>query len=145
MVQLLPHVNATLNCIAASLLIAGILFIRRGRERAHRRAMISAFAVSVAFLISYLIYHSMTKHRPLGEQAPQLFRIGYYGMLLSHIVLAAIVPVLAIITIYLGLKDRRAAHRKLARWTFPIWIYVSITGVLVYVALYWLYPVANPA
>ena len=131
----LVHVNATLNATAFLLLIAGYVLIKRGRELAHKRVMLSAFAVSVAFLICYLIYHAMAGSTPYQGQG--ISRAIYFTILISHIILAAAVPPLAIATIYFGLRDARASHRKLARWTFPIWLYVSITGVVVYVMLYW--------
>lgn len=134
----LPAVNAALNSVAAVLLVVGYALIRQGREAAHRRVMLSAFGVSVLFLMCYLVYHFHVGS--VRFQGPPAVRRFYLGMLLSHVVLAAIVPVLALVTIYLGLKQRRAAHRRLARWTLPIWLYVSITGVAIYVMLYHLYP-----
>lgn len=141
-VPVLPHVNASLNALATCLLVAGYLLIRQRREQAHKLVMLCCFGVSVIFLACYLTYHFNTEIvRRLGEQAVGVVRYGYYGILVSHIVLAAAVPFLAVATIYLGLRDRRVAHRRLARWTFPIWLYVSVTGVVVYVMLYWLYPI----
>jgi uncharacterized membrane protein YozB (DUF420 family) len=137
-VEQLPAVNATLNGLAAVLLVVGWLQIKAGKERAHRNTMLTAFGVSVIFLVCYLVYHyhvgSVKFVGPAGVRAV------YLAILLTHVVLAATVPVLALITIYLGLKDRRAKHRKFARWTFPIWLYVSVTGVVIYVMLYHLYP-----
>lgn len=139
----LPHVNVSLNFAAGVLLIVGWTLIRRGRVQAHKWTMLSCFGVSVAFLVCYVIYHWQVgggKRFPTGEGAPPAaIRYAYLAMLASHIVLAAAVPFLAVITIYLGLRDRRAAHRRWARWTFPIWLYVSVTGVLVYLALYQIY------
>ncbi len=134
----LPAVNASLNALATVLLLAGYTLIRRGREQAHKRVMLTAFAVSVAFLVCYLVYHNTAGHVEFSGPSP--VREFYYGLLLTHVVLAVTVPFLAVGTIYLGLKDRRAAHRRLARWTFPIWLYVSITGVVIYVMLYHLFP-----
>ncbi|MBX9788344.1 MAG: DUF420 domain-containing protein [Pirellulales bacterium] len=137
-VEDLPTVNALLNATAAVLLVVGYVLIRQGREQAHKRAMLSAFGVSIAFLACYLVYHWQVRHVPfLG---PPVVRVVYLAILISHIVLAACVPVLAIVTIWLGLADRRAAHRRLARWTLPIWLYVSVTGVIVYLMLYHLWP-----
>lgn len=136
----LPHVNASLNAIATVLLIVGFLLIRRGRVDAHRRVMLSCFGVSVAFLVSYLIYHYQVGSVRFPTYPPVAIRYTYLAILATHIVLAALVPVLATVTIILGLKDKRALHRKWAKWTFPIWLYVSITGVVVYVMLYQLYP-----
>ena len=141
MIHLLPHVDASLNAIATVLLITGYIQIRRGHETAHKRTMLTCFGVSVVFLGCYLTYHFNVGSKPFPKVGyPSWVRIGYLVLLASHVVLAAIVPWMAIATIYLGLRDRRAAHRRLARWTFPIWLYVSITGVAVYLILYWLCP-----
>jgi putative membrane protein len=140
MVHILPHVNATLNAIAFLLLLRGFWLIRHGREQSHRRTMIGAFGVSVLFLVCYLVYHKMAGHRRLPETVQGPIRVGYLTMLASHIVLAALVPILATITIYCGITDRRDAHRRWARWTFPIWLYVSVTGVAIYGVLYWCFP-----
>lgn len=137
-VEQLPAVNATLNGLAAAMLVVGWVLIKRGQVQAHRNTMLAAFGVSVLFLISYLVYHfNVGSVRFTG---PPGVRTVYLAILFSHIVLAAAVPFLAVVTIYLGLKDRRQRHRQLARWTFPIWLYVSITGVVIYVMLYHLYP-----
>lgn len=125
------------------LLIAGFVLIKLQRERAHKRTMLAAFGVSVAFLISYVAYHFWpigAATTPFGGQGAM--RIVYFTILITHIILAMAVPVLAICTIYFGLRDRRDAHRKLARWTLPIWLYVSVTGVLIYLMLYHWYPAA---
>ncbi len=137
-VEQLPAVNATLNGIAALMLVVGWLLIKSGRQRAHKNTMLSAFGVSAVFLVCYLVYHIQVGH--VEFLGPSRVRTLYLAILFSHIVLAATVPVLALITIYLGLKDRRARHRQFARWTFPIWLYVSVTGVVIYVMLYHLYP-----
>jgi uncharacterized membrane protein YozB (DUF420 family) len=134
----LPTVNAGLNSLASVLLILGYRLIRARREEAHQRTMLTAFGVSVAFLVCYVIYHLAVGS--VRFSGPQPVRVVYLVILATHVVLAAAVPFLAIGTIYLGLKDRRSAHRKLARWTFPIWLYVSITGVVIYVMLYHIYP-----
>jgi len=139
-VNALPHVNASLNAIATLLLFGGYVLIRQRREVAHRRVMLACFGVSVLFLISYLIYHAQAGSKRFPDYPPQAIRVTYLTILFSHIVLAALVPFMAIVTIVLGLRDRRQAHRRLAKWTFPIWMYVSITGVLVYLMLYQLYP-----
>ena len=139
-IRYLPHVNATLNGIAAILLIVGYLLIKRGNVTAHKRTMLSCFAVSAIFLVSYVTYHiGIGGSRKFPTSAPQVVRTIYLSILATHAFLAIFVPFLAMITIYLGLKDRRASHRKWARWTFPIWLYVSITGVVVYWMLYQLY------
>lgn len=130
----LPAVNATLNGTAAILLTAGYLLIRSGRKQAHHRVMLAAFTVSILFLISYLIYHSQvgSVHYP----HPGILRTVYLSILSTHTLLAATVPVLAILTLRRALKGEFARHRKLAKWTFPIWLYVSVTGVVVYWMLY---------
>lgn len=134
----LPAVNASLNALAAALLIVGYALVRRGQVAAHRRVMLSAFGVSSLFLACYLVYHYSVGS--VRFQGPPAVRTAYLCVLASHVALAAAVPVLALVTIYLGLADRRAAHRRWARWTLPVWLYVSITGVVIYVMLYHLYP-----
>lgn len=141
-VEILPHINASLNALATVLLIVGYVQIKRRKELAHKRTMLACFGVSVIFLACYLTYHF---NIPGGSKRfptypPDTVRYGYYALLLSHVVLAAAVPFLAVATIWLGLSDRRIAHRKLAKWTFPIWLYVSVTGVVIYLMLYRLYP-----
>lgn len=130
----LPALNATLNAVAAVLLMTGYAFIRRGHVRRHRAAMISACIVSVLFLTSYVIYHANIGSRPFTGRGP--IRIVYFTILLTHVVLAATVPPLAIITLSRGLRGRFDRHVAIARWTFPIWMYVSVTGVIVYLMLY---------
>jgi uncharacterized membrane protein YozB (DUF420 family) len=141
-VETLPHVNASLNALATVLLVAGFVLIRRRQELAHKWVMIGCFCVSVVFLICYLTYHfnipGGSKRFP--RYPPPAVRYSYLAILASHIVLAAAVPFLAVATIWLGLTDRRKQHARLAWWTFPIWLYVSITGVIVYLMLYQLYP-----
>jgi uncharacterized membrane protein YozB (DUF420 family) len=141
LIPLLPHVNASLNALATLLLVVGYVMIRRRRETAHQRTMLACFGVSVAFLACYTAYHvNTTVVNRFPDYPPIAARYAYYFVLLTHVLLAAVVPVLAIITVGLGLRDRRAAHRRLARWTLPIWLYVSATGVLVYGMLYHLFP-----
>jgi protein SCO1/2/putative membrane protein len=127
-------VNATLNATAAVLLVTGYTLIRNGRIQAHKRVMLTAFCVSIAFLICYLVYHSQvgSVHYPKTG----LIRAVYYTILVSHTILAATVPVLAIITLRRALRGDIKRHRKIARWTLPIWLYVSVTGVVVYLMLY---------
>jgi len=139
-IQYLPTVNAALNAAATVLLVSGLVLIKRGREAAHKRAMLAAFVVSMLFLACYLTYHAQAGHVKFG--GPEPVRTIYLAILVSHVLLAATVPFLAGATLYLGLRDRRAAHRRLAVWTFPIWLYVSVTGVVIYVMLYHLYPPA---
>ena len=130
----LPALNAVLNGTAAVLLIWGYTLIRRRRIDQHRRVMISAFAVSILFLISYLVYHAHVGS--VRFQHTGIIRNVYLSILLTHTVLAAAVPFLAAITLWRGLTGRYARHRVIARWTLPIWIYVSVTGVVVYLMLY---------
>ena len=133
-VHSLPAVNATLNAIAAILLAIGYRLIRQKRIQAHRRAMLAAFGVSVVFLVSYLIHHAIVGvvyDRHTGAR-----HAIYLLILTTHTILAVITPVLAIITLRRGLRMDVARHRAIARWTFPIWMYVSVTGVVVYFMLY---------
>jgi putative membrane protein len=145
LIEFLPHINVSLNALATLLLLVGLVLIKRKQELAHRRVMLATFGVSVVFLISYLTYHANadSKHFPTDPQvASTQVRYLYYAILLSHIVLAAIVPLLAIGSIYLGLTGQRALHRRLSVITWPVWFYVSITGILVYLMLYqWYAPV----
>ena len=130
----LPTVNATLNATAAVLLLTGYSLIRRKRIQAHKRVMLTAFGVSIAFLICYLVYHFQVGSVPYQKTGP--LRTVYYSILITHTVLAATVPVLAIITLRRALRGDFKRHRQIARWTFPIWLYVSVTGVIVYLMLY---------
>jgi uncharacterized membrane protein YozB (DUF420 family) len=134
----LPALNAILNGTAAILLTRGYFLIRAGRRQEHKRTMITAFGVSVVFLISYLVYHAQVG--AVYFQKTGFLRYLYLTILFTHTVLAAIVPVLAIITLRRALKGQATGsfdrHRRIARWTLPIWLYVSVTGVVVYVMLY---------
>jgi putative membrane protein len=130
----LPAVNATLNAIAAVLLVWGWTLIRRRRIAEHRRVMIAAFCVSVLFLISYLVYHFEAGSVRFGRTGT--IRTVYLSILATHTVLAAVVPVLAVMSLTRGLRGRYDEHRRIARWTLPIWLYVSVTGVVVYWMLY---------
>ena len=134
----LPAVNAILNSVAAVLLAAGYVCIRRGRIDLHRRCMLAAFATSALFLVSYLVYHAQVGSRPFTGEGP--VRVVYFTILVSHIVLAAAILPLAIVTLRRGLRRDDARHAALARWTLPIWFYVSVTGVAVYWMLYRLHP-----
>jgi uncharacterized membrane protein YozB (DUF420 family) len=144
----LPTLNACLNGTSAVLLVLGYVAIRFRRIALHKACMLSALAVSAAFLTSYLFYHFGVirgQHVSFRERVPLApeWVAGVYGVVLpSHIVLAAVVAPLALLTAYLGLRDRLAAHVRIARWTLPIWLYVSVTGVVVYWMLYRLYPPA---
>jgi len=134
MTPLLPTLDAVLNATAAVLLVWGYTLIRRKRIQTHRKVMIAAFAVSSAFLVCYLLNHylvGMVRFPGTG-----LLRTVYLSILGTHTVLAAAVPVLAILTLSRGLAKRFDRHRAIARWTLPIWLYVSVTGVVVYVMLY---------
>jgi putative membrane protein len=130
----LPALNATLNATSAVLLMSGYAFIRRGYVRRHRAAMISACIVSALFLTSYVIYHANIGSKPFPGQGP--IRLVYFTILLTHVLLAITVPPLALITLSRGLRARFDRHVAIARWTFPIWMYVSVTGVIVYLMLY---------
>ncbi len=134
----LPIVNATLNATATVLLLIAYYFIRQRKIQAHRRTMLTAFAVSCVFLVCYLVYHYNVGSVKFDK--PGWVRTVYLLILFTHTVLAATVPFLAIITLRRGLKREDARHRKIARWTFPIWLYVSVTGVVVYVLLYQVCP-----
>ncbi|MFO1066857.1 MAG: DUF420 domain-containing protein [Pirellulales bacterium] len=146
MIDILPHVNVSLNALSAVLLVLGFVLIKRKQEKAHRNVMLATFAVSALFLICYLAYHFQLHYvygisgKKFSTEAPTPVRIFYYALLLSHVLLAMLVPVLAVLAINNGLKDRREAHRRVVKWAWPIWLYVSVTGVMVYVMLYQLYP-----
>ncbi|MFN0195646.1 MAG: DUF420 domain-containing protein [Planctomycetaceae bacterium] len=136
----LPAINALLNGIATILLLQGLMLAKRKNIAAHKVAMLSAFGISIAFLACYLLYHFMLQ-RYTGSGSKPFTGTGairpiYFGILISHVILAAVVPILAIRTIYLGLKGPVDLHRKWAKWTFPIWVYVSVTGVMIYLMLY---------
>jgi uncharacterized membrane protein YozB (DUF420 family) len=130
----LPAVNATLNGAAAVLLVWGFTLIRGGRKRAHRNVMLAAFTVSILFLVSYVIYHANMGTVRFAHTGP--VRTVYFVILITHTLLAACVPPLAIVTLSRGLRGRFDRHRAIARWTLPIWLYVSVTGVVVYWMLY---------
>jgi uncharacterized membrane protein YozB (DUF420 family) len=151
------HVNASLNATATVLLLIGLFYIKNGRVEAHKRTMLTAFTVSAAFLACYIWYHIQVQHVEFTQ--PGAVRYVYYTILASHVVLAITVPFLAIRQIYLGFRALgccarevhqaeqlvvaaayREKHRRLARWTFPIWLYVSVTGVIVYAMLYHVWP-----
>jgi putative membrane protein len=133
----LPTLNATLNALAAVLLVAGYTQIRRGRRAAHRACMLAAFGTSALFLVSYAIYHAGAGSRPFTGQGA--VRVVYFAILISHVLLAALILPLAIVTLRRGLLARYDRHVAIARWTLPIWLYVSVTGVVVYLMLYILY------
>jgi uncharacterized membrane protein YozB (DUF420 family) len=130
----LPALNATLNGTSAILLTIGWRHIRAGRIGAHRRCMIAAFVVSTLFLISYVIYHAQAGSTPYPGTGAM--RAIYFSILIPHILLAAAVPPLAIVTLSRGLRRADERHRRIARWTLPVWLFVSVTGVIVYLMLY---------
>jgi uncharacterized membrane protein YozB (DUF420 family) len=133
----LPGVNATLNGVSALLLVTGYRFIRRGDVERHRLCMVTAFVVSVLFLVSYVVYHyhvGSTRFPGTGW-----IRAAYLTLLVSHVILAALVPPLAIVTLYRGARGDVPRHRRIARVTLPVWLYVSVTGVVIYVVLYRFY------
>lgn len=133
-VPVLPTVNAALNATSAVLLVWGYRLIRAGRRAAHQRVMLAAFATSILFLVCYLVYHAQVGSVRFQKTGP--IRFVYFTVLLTHTVLAAAVPLLAGMTLWRAYKGRFDRHRILARWTLPIWLYVSVTGVLVYWMLY---------
>jgi len=130
----LPTLNATLNAIAAALLTLGYVMIRRRRKAAHRRCMIAAFAASALFLTSYLVYHANVGSKLYPGTGP--LRLIYFFILGTHVVLAAVILPMAIVTLARALRGRFEQHRRLARRTLPLWIYVSVTGVVIYLMLY---------
>lgn len=136
----LPPVNASLNAVAAVLLVRGRMLARQGAVDAHRRTMLTAFAVSSLFLAFYVAHKVSRDFENTTFHAEGLAKLAYLVLLASHVLLAMSVPPLAIALIALGLRDRRATHRRLARIAWPIWMYVSVTGVLIYLLLYPLNP-----
>ena len=140
----LPAVNAGLNGLSAIFLTAGYYFIRQGNKTAHRNCMVSAFVSSTFFLACYLTYHiGLRLHYGKGHTEfhdPQWFRPIYLFILFSHLALAIAIVPLVLITLYRALKQRFELHKKIARWTWPIWMYVSVTGVMIYLFLYQIFP-----
>lgn len=134
-----PALNASLNASAAVLMTAGFVFIRRRRIALHRACMISAVLVSAAFLVSYITYHSL-KGEPTRFAGTGAIRTVYLGMLLSHSILAVVIVPMVLRVVYLAVRGRYEQHRAWARWTYPLWTYVSVTGVLVYFFLYQWWP-----
>ena len=133
----LPTLNASLNGLAAMFLVAGYLMIRSGRRDAHRRCMLTALGTSALFLTSYVIYHANAGSVPF--RGTGAIRVVYFAVLIPHIILAATVLPLALVTTARGLRADYGRHVRIARWTLPVWLYVSVTGVIVYVMLYHLY------
>jgi len=132
--SILPTVNAALNGLAALLLLGGYLCIRAGKRDLHRRFMISAFITSGVFLVSYLTYHATRLHMPYGGEG--FSRVIYFALLISHIILAIAVVPMALFLLWWASRSEFPKHKRLARWAFPIWLYVSVTGVIVYFMLY---------
>lgn len=130
----LPALNATLNGIAAVLLVIGYILILKRRWRQHRAVMLAAFGTSTLFLISYVVYHANAGSRHFAGVGP--IRIVYFAILITHVILAAAIVPLALVTLSLALRARYDRHARIARWTLPIWLYVSVTGVVVYLMLY---------
>jgi uncharacterized membrane protein YozB (DUF420 family) len=135
----LPAVNATLNGLSALLLALGYWFIKRGNKIAHRNCMIAAFTTSAVFLGCYLTYHVLVKTLTRFEH-PEAWRPVYLTILLTHTVLAVVIVPLILMTLYRARKQQFEAHRRIARWTWPLWMYVSVTGVVIYLMLYQIFP-----
>ena len=131
----LPHLNASLNALAALFLTIGWFYIRRRRIDVHRRWMIAACITSALFLTSYVTYHAQAGSRPYPGTG--LMRVAYFAILIPHVILAAATLPLAAVTLRRGLRRDDRRHRRIARWTLPIWLFVSVTGVIVYLMLYW--------
>jgi uncharacterized membrane protein YozB (DUF420 family) len=133
----LPALNASLNGVAALFLLAGYVLIKRRQIPAHRACMVSALLVSALFLVSYVIYHANAGSKPFPGTGS--IRALYFSILITHVVLAAAILPMAIVTLSRALRERFDLHVRIARWTLPIWLYVSVTGVVIYVMLYRLY------
>ncbi len=130
----LPAVNATLNATATVFLVCGYVSIRRGRRELHKKCMLGALTASALFLVSYVIYHANAGSRPFDGQGG--IRLLYFVILITHVILAAAILPLALVTTARGLRSQFGRHVRIARWTFPIWLYVSVTGVVIYLMLY---------
>lgn len=128
-----PKFHATLNSITSVLLVAGFFFIKKKKSAAHKTCMLGAIGVSVMFLLSYVFYHSISEPTKYGGEG--WMRAVYYFILITHIVLAAGILPAVLLTVYRALTRQYPAHKKIARWTFPLWLYVAVTGVLVYVLM----------
>jgi uncharacterized membrane protein YozB (DUF420 family) len=135
----LPALNAILNSVSAILLVTGYFFIRQKNIKAHKVSMISAFVTSTLFLTSYLIYHFSKELGPTRFQGEGVIRPIYFFILITHTILAVTIVPMIFVTFSRALKNKFATHRKIARWTLPLWLYVSVTGVIVYLMLYQLY------
>jgi putative membrane protein len=137
-ISFLPHVNALLNTTSALLLLAGFRFIRLGRIQAHRNCQVTAVATSSLFLISYLTYHY--HHGATRFTGQGIVRPFYFALLTTHTILAVVIVPLILVTLYRAARGDFIRHRRIARWTLPLWLYVSVTGVIVYLMLYQIYP-----
>ncbi len=131
-----PEINAGLNSLATLLLLAGFAAIRQEKKELHRKCMVSAFIVSALFLVFYVTHKIIVKGVHTPFQGEGFWQIFYYAMLVTHVILAMVVLPLILRTLWLAIKERFETHKKWARWTYPIWLYVSVTGVLVYFFLY---------
>lgn len=140
--QDLPRINALLNGASATLVTVGLVQIRRGRREAHRWCMLGAVVLSALFLVSYLYYHAHAGRTVFRE--PEWFRPFYLVILMTHTVLAGVIVPMVLTTVTLALRQRWEAHRRWARWTWPVWLYVSVTGVLIYLLLYQVFPQVPP-
>ncbi len=129
----MPGVNATLNATSAALLVSGLVAIRNGRREVHKRLMVSAFAASAVFLVGYVFYHYA--HGDTQYRGEGTLRVFYFAILISHVLLSIAMLPMILTTFYLAVRERFSAHKRLARWTLPIWLYVSVTGVLIYFML----------
>lgn len=138
--QMLPTLNACLNGLSTLLLTIGFIFIKRDRRQAHKRAMLSALIVSTLFLITYVTHKVIVRGVHTPFKGEEFWPMIYYPMLISHIILAMVIVPLVLRTIYLAIKGQLEKHRKWAHWTFPLWYYVSVTGVLLYFFLYVWFP-----
>ncbi|MCM3872329.1 MAG: DUF420 domain-containing protein [Pyrinomonadaceae bacterium] len=137
-ISYLPHLNALLNTTSGLFLIAGYLFIRARSVRSHRNCQIMALVTSTCFLVSYLTYHYYHGDTPFPGQG--IVRPFYFAILITHVILAIVIVPLVLITVYRAARGDFIRHRRIARWTLPLWLYVSVTGVIVYLMLYRIYP-----
>ena len=144
LLQIFPHINATLNALSSVFLLSGFYFIMRRRIAAHRACMLAASSVSALFLVMYVAHHALRTYYfgvgPTKFTGEGIIRPIYFSILTSHTILAAVIGPFVIVTLRRGLKGRYESHKKLARLVFPIWLYVSVTGVVVYLLLYQVYP-----
>ena len=144
LLNIFPHLNATLNALSGVFLLFGFYFILKRNITNHRFCMLSAFTLSTLFLISYIIYHSLKSYyyglAPTTFTGEGMIRPVYYTILVTHTFLATIIAPFILLTLWRALKGKFVLHKKIARWVYPIWLYVSITGVIVYLMLYQLFP-----